>query len=60
MIGQQNQFQNYSLISVHTMWGPNVYSKPENNLITGSSIKISQQTAQCLDFLYLNLKTNGS
>lgn len=58
MTGQQNQFHNYSLISIHFAWGPNVYSKPESNLITSPSIKTRQETAQCLDFLYLNLKTN--
>lgn len=59
MTGQQNQFHNYSLISIHFAWGPNVYSKPESNLITGPSIKTRQETAQCLDFLYLNLKTTN-
>ena len=59
MTGQQNQFHNYSLISIHVVWGPNIYSKPESNLITGPSIKTRQETAQCLDFLYLNLKTTN-
>lgn len=40
------------------MWGPNAYSKSDSNLITGPGFKTKQETAQCLDFLHLNLKTN--
>lgn len=40
------------------MWRPNVYSKPDSNLIPSPGIKTRQDTAQHLDFLYLNLKRN--
>lgn len=57
-MSQQNQFHNYSLISTHLGWGPNAYSKPENNLITTSSNKTRQETAQFLIYEFNN-KSNG-
>lgn len=38
--------------------GTSVYSIPGSNLIPGLDIKTRKETAQCLDFLHLNLKTN--
>lgn len=46
---------------MHLEWGPNAYSKPDSNLITGPDIKTRQETAQCLEFLVSGLqnKSNG-
>lgn len=40
------------------MWEPNVYLKPDSNLITSPGIKTREDTAQHLGFLHLNLKRN--
>ena len=58
MISQQNQFHNYSHISTHLGWGPNVYSKPESNLIISPRNKTRQETAQFLIYEFNN-KSNG-